>query len=306
MSNSMQSSDAGKAQSPPNLQALYGPAPSLPPGLWGRWPSLTYLLPFAIYMIFTSGIEGRLEAPPPAEPHLPAAAAESKDVAAKTGEAAAPAKGKEDDEHAAKIPYKYYPTIYTLKIAVTVGAMLLVIPGYLIFQFRINGIAIAMGIFGVVLWIGICKLQLEQKLLVPMGLEWLVGMGARPGFDPLKELADQPNWAYGFLAIRLFGLAIVVPIIEEFFLRGWLMRFVMDVDWFKIPFGAVDRLAIVCGTVVPVLMHPAELFASLVWFSLVTWLMLRTKNIWDCVAAHAVTNALLGAYVLATGEWQFM
>ena len=54
------------------------------------------------------------------------------------------------------------------------------------------------------------------------------------------------------------------------------------------------------------LMHPGELFAAAVWFSMVTWLMLRTRNIWDCVAAHAVTNGLLGAYVITTGEWQFM
>jgi len=55
-----------------------------------------------------------------------------------------------------------------------------------------------------------------------------------------------------------------------------------------------------------VLLHPAEMVAAAVWFSLVTWLMLRTRNIWDCVAAHAVTNLLLGIYVVTTGEWQFM
>jgi hypothetical protein len=51
------------------------------------------------------------------------------------------------------------------------------------------------------------------------------------------------------------------------------------------------------------MMHPAELLAALVWFSLITWLMVRTKNIWDCVAAHAVTNLLLGMYVVARGAW---
>ena len=32
----------------------------------------------------------------------------------------------------------------------------------------------------------------------------------------------------------------------------------------------------------------------------------HTRNIWDCVVAHAVTNLLLGVYVVATGEWQFL
>jgi hypothetical protein len=45
------------------------------------------------------------------------------------------------------------------------------------------------------------------------------------------------------------------------------------------------------------------MFAAVVWFSLVTWLMIRTGNIWDCVAAHAVTNLLLGIYVLVSHDW---
>ena len=39
---------------------------------------------------------------------------------------------------------------------------------------------------------------------------------------------------------------------------------------------------------------------------MVTWLMVRTRNIWDCVVAHAITNLLLGIYVVSTGEWQLM
>jgi membrane protease YdiL (CAAX protease family) len=82
------------------------------------------------------------------------------------------------------------------------------------------------------------------------------------------------------------------------------MRFVVREDWWAVPFGQVTRLAAVVGTAVPMMMHPAELLAALVWFSLVTWLMIRTKNIWDCVAAHATTNLLLGIYVVTQHQWQ--
>ena len=108
---------------------------------------------------------------------------------------------------------------------------------------------------------------------------------------------------YGFLAIRFLGLALIVPIIEEFFLRGFLMRFVMDPDWWEIPFGHVNFLAILAGTAVPMLMHPGEMLAAFVWFSMITWLMVRNRNIWDCVAAHVVTNLLLGIYVISFGQW---
>ncbi len=132
----------------------------------------------------------------------------------------------------------------------------------------------------------------------------MLGLGDRPAFNPLAELADTPAWAYTFLGIRFLGLALVVPIIEEFFLRGFIMRWAVRDEWWDVPFGQVTLLAAVLGTAVPMLMHPGELVAAFVWFSLVTWLMVRTKNIWDCVAAHAVTNLLLGIYVVTQHQWQ--
>jgi len=66
------------------------------------------------------------------------------------------------------------------------------------------------------------------------------------------------------------------------------------------------------ATAVAVSLHPAELLAELCWFSLVTWLMVRTRNIWDCVVAHGVTNLLLGLYVVGcdlagfANQWHLM
>jgi len=53
-------------------------------------------------------------------------------------------------------------------------------------------------------------------------------------------------------------------------------------------------------------MHPGELLAAGVWFSMVSGLMARTKNIWDCVVAHAVTNGMLGAWAIYSGQWHFL
>jgi len=301
----MQPTDAGQPAGPSDL-LNDEPTPPLPRGIWGRWPGLTYVLPFLVYMIFNAGIESRLETKEQA--YAPGGTlGEPKEEDTKPLEELTQEQREEREERRGRMPYRYYPYVYTTKIVLTVLAMLFVLPGYLTWRpVRISGLSLAVGVIGVVLWIGICKLNLEQKVLVPMGLGSVVGMGARPGFNPLEQIQDNPAWAYGFLTIRLLGLAIIVPIIEEFFTRGFLVRFVMDVDWFRIPFGKLNRLGWITAIGFPMLMHPGELFAAFVWFGLITWLMVRTRNIWDCVAAHAVTNAILGAYVLATGEWQFM
>src|SRR4051812_20512074 len=110
------------------------------------------------------------------------------------------------------------------------------------------------------------------------------------------------------MALRLFGLTCVIALAEELFLRGVIMRFVMQPDWWNVPFGQASTLALVVGTVVPMLMHPAELLAAAVWFSLVSWLMIRTRSFWSCVVAHGTTNLLLGLYVLWAGgdAWQLL
>ncbi len=269
-------------QNGPSASSAHG-LPSGRERLLGQYPWIVYVLPLAVFMLLGS-FEPKPQ--PPAEP------------AAWT------------------LPYAAYPLVYTLKIALTTLAIGLVWPGYRQFSRRVSPLAVPVGIVGAAIWIGLWKLGLERRLLAMLGpdtwlgshLGGLLGQGARSAFNPLVELADRPALAYGFMAVRFFGLVMVIAVAEEFFLRGFLMRFVMRQDWWNVPFGKVNTLAVVVGTVVPMLMHPAELLAAAVWFSLVTWLMVRTLSIWDCIIAHATTNLLLGLYVLwAGGEaWELM
>ncbi|MBI3837875.1 MAG: hypothetical protein HY288_08080 [Planctomycetia bacterium] len=111
------------------------------------------------------------------------------------------------------IAYSAYPLVYAIKIALTMVAMAAVWPGYRQFAWRVSPLAFLVGGVGVVLWVGLCKLGLESKLLAPIGLGWLVDSGARSAFNPLQNWPDQPLLAYGFLTVRFWGLAIVVPIV---------------------------------------------------------------------------------------------
>ncbi len=206
------------------------------------------------------------------------------------------------------ITYNLYPFVYTLKIILTSLAIVWVWPGYRQFPWKVNRLGVVVGIVGAVLWISINKGQqfISADLLKDWGLGSLTKLGARSGFNPLHELRDNPGWAWQFLAIRFFGLVIIVPIIEEFFLRGFLMRYFIEYDWWKVPFATMTPLAILVGIGVPMLMHPQELIAAFVWFSMVTWLMFHTRNIWDCVVAHGVTNLLMGLWVVYSGDWWLM
>jgi CAAX prenyl protease-like protein len=204
------------------------------------------------------------------------------------------------------IPYSAYPWVYTVKIALTLTALLIVRTELREFSFHVTPLSVIVGVVGVVVWIGLTRLHLEDRVLNVVGLgRWAQG-GARSGFNPFEQLAGHSLWAWGFLTVRLFGLVVVISIAEELFLRGFVMRVLVDDDWWRVPFGQVNTAAVAAATVLPMLSHPGEFVAAAVWFSLVTWLMVTTKNLWDCVTAHAVTNLLLGIYVVITGNWWLM
>lgn len=299
-------------------------AARLPDGWLSQWPWVTFLLPFIVFMVATSFEP----TPPPAstEQKTEAEVAENETLEPLAQLPAEPFFDKTSSVGLIPaISYSYYPHVYTAKIVLTLLAMCLVWPGYRTFPLRVSWLGVMIGIVGVVIWILLCHLRLEPKVIGPIdeffgsfipgleegdtpsiGLMSMLGTGERSAFNPLVQLASTPIWAYGFLVIRFIGLALIVPVIEEFFLRGFMMRYVVHEQWWQVPFGSVNRMAVIAGTAVPMLMHPGELLAAFVWFSMVTWLMVRTRNIWDCVAAHAVTNFLLGVYVVWFDQWQLM
>ena len=197
-------------------------AAPLPAGWLSRYPWVTFLLPMVVYMLL-----GSFDPTPPDAPPTPETEANAEDE---------PYYPPEPKGMLPEIPYRFYPVVYSVKIALTVATILLVWPGYRTFPFRVSWLGIVVGIVGVVLWIALCHLRLEVKFFAPIdrflggllpwadveepsiGLLSILGAGERTAFNPLEQMADTPLLAYVFLAIRFTGLALVVPVIEEFLL----------------------------------------------------------------------------------------
>lgn len=169
------------------------------------------------------------------------------------------------------------------------------------FPFRVSWLSIVVGVVGVVVWVLLCQAQLEAKVLQAIGLgEWAQ---TRPGFNPFLHL-EEPALRNVFLGLRFTLLALLVPIVEELFLRGWLVRWYQNPAWESIRLKDISGWSLWVPSIYGVLTHPSEAIAAFVWFGLVTLLMKRTGNLWDCVIAHGVTNLLLGIYVVAFSAWQ--
>lgn len=197
-----------------------------------------------------------------------------------------------------------YPLVYALRLLLTLAAVAFVWPYYRTVAFSCTWWAIPAGLVGGAVWIGICRLGIAETLLTPLGLSDWLQMESRAGFNPWEAFSGSTVALVAFLAVRFCGLVLVVPLIEEFFLRGFFMRFFERAEWWTLPLGTVTWLGASMATVYGVLSHPAEPIAAAVWFSLVTLLYARTGKIWDCVLVHAITNLTLGIYVLISGDWQ--
>lgn len=226
------------------------------------WP---FVIPFVAYMLIAS--------------RAPALTHESIDDAAVTG----------------------YIWIVVFQVIATVALVLFCLRRYLAdFPFRIDIWGFIVGVVGVVIWVGLCSLQLERQAMDAIGMgQWLP---ERLGFNPFDQISD-PTRRATFLFFRFTMLALMVPIIEELFLRGFLLRWVEDPQWHQVKLSQLGMASIGWSVLYGILTHPGEAVAAAAWFGLVTILMIRTGKFWNCVVAHAVTNLLLGMYVIYAGAW---
>jgi CAAX prenyl protease-like protein len=160
-------------------------------------------------------------------------------------------------------------------------------------------VAIAAGILGFGIWIALERLQASLPAMKVLS-GWLL-QGSRAGFDPFSN--GGPSTAQvAFVGVRLIELAVIVPLIEEIFWRGFLSRYLISDDFETVVPGTFTAFSFIIVTVAFTFVHP-EILAALGWCAMINLLYWWTRNLWACIVMHAVTNGLLGAYVLMTKNW---
>jgi CAAX prenyl protease-like protein len=108
-----------------------------------------------------------------------------------------------------------------------------------------------------------------------------------------------------FIAVRLTESAVLVPILEELFWRGWLMRWLIDPDFENVPMGRYQALSFWVTALLFAAEHGPYWDVGLLAGIIYNWWIVRTRNLGDCMLAHGVTNLLLGVYVLVLNQWQY-
>ena len=107
------------------------------------------------------------------------------------------------------------------------------------------------------------------------------------------------------LTLRVVRSVVVVPIAEELFWRGWLMRWLIKADVTEVPMGAYSAASFWIVAVLFAAEHGPYWDVGLAAGVIFNGLMLRARSLGDLILAHAVANGCLCAYVLATGKWDY-
>ena len=162
----------------------------------------------------------------------------------------------------------------------------------------------AVGVAVLVLWIGLAPVdRFSQAVLRSLGILSGGGEGvATLTPQVLRDRSEAGFWAW--VVFRLFGSSVVVAVIEELFWRGFLMRWIIDPDFKKVPMGAFTWKSFVLTAVLFGFEHDrvvAGIVAGVAYGALLCW----RRNLFLCVLAHGLTNFLLGLWVLQRGDWQF-
>lgn len=211
--------------------------------------------------------------------------------------------------------------IYPIQTILSLGLIVYFWKNY---TFRpLNGIGFGamIGVIGIMVWILPSWLydlwnvaswaQPEWAEKLPLVNEdrniWaLIGLSPRSeGFNP-TIFENNPAAYWTTVILRFIRMTVAVAFVEELFWRGFLWRYLVNMDrpFWKTGFGIKKWKPIALTIGLFVLVHaPEDYLACLIYGTLISWVAVRTKSLAACVVCHAVSNFVLGIYIMQTGKW---
>jgi CAAX prenyl protease-like protein len=124
-------------------------------------------------------------------------------------------------------------------------------------------------------------------------------------WNPDKQFGAGSGMSWFFNLTRLVGSSVVVPPIEEVLYRSFLYRYFVKTNFLSMPLGQFHGLSFVVTSCVFGLMHPDRWLAGILCGLVYQGLVIRKGRLGDAITAHAITNFLLGVWVIWKGDWSF-
>ena len=155
----------------------------------------------------------------------------------------------------------------------------------------------------IALGIAVCAMWVAPDALIPGWRDHWIFQNAVTGkvttSIPPNELTPL------MMVLRTLRAALLIPILEELFWRGWLPRWLQDTRFERIPLGQYTRFAFWATALLFAAEHGPFWEVGLLCGVIYNWWMSRTRSLGDLMLVHGVTNLCLSLYVVVTGRWGF-
>jgi exosortase E/protease (VPEID-CTERM system) len=177
--------------------------------------------------------------------------------------------------------------LYPLRFAAAAAVLLFFRSSYSELNWRFGGFSVmaGIGVFG--LWLGL-DLMTHASQTSTLG-------------GSLASLSAPARVAW--LIFRTAAAVITVPVAEELAFRGFLIRRLSSADFDSLSPRHYTYVAIFVSSLAFGLLHGDRWLAGTLAGLIYAVAFLKRGRIGDAVIAHATTNALLAAWVLAGGKW---
>ena len=168
--------------------------------------------------------------------------------------------------------------------------------------FSWEAVLVGVGVFAV--WVGLSgDWTTQNSLWVKLGIS--APSKTPPAvWNPHAQFGAGSALAWLLVGVRLLGSTLIVPPLEEVFYRSFLYRYIAKPDFQSVRCNQFLPMPFLATAAVFGLSHN-EWLAGILCGAAFQWLVLRKNRLGDAMTAHAITNFLLGAWIVWRGAWQF-
>ena len=168
--------------------------------------------------------------------------------------------------------------------------------------FSWEAIVVGVGIF--VVWVGISgEWTTQNSLWLKLGLAH-APKTPPPVWNPNSQFGTGSALAWLFVVTRILGSTFIVPPLEEVFYRSFLYRYMANQNFLAVPLNKFLPLPFLATALFFGFSHN-EWLAGIICGAAYQGLVIRKGRLGDAMTAHALTNFLLGLWVVGRGAWNF-